>query len=91
LRTAWRQRAAQWRPEVESGPPTTHSWWRAFGEGAIIQLANPKAAVFMMAFYPQFVPADLPLFRTPRVRNRLEAVTGTVLIGLGIRVAASSR
>ena len=30
-------------------------------------------------------------FRTPRVRRRVEAVSGTVLVGLGIRVAASSR
>ena len=80
-----------------------------------MQLANPKAAVFMIAFYPQFVPADGPVFATtallgllqitietglylalaagvaragswfrrPRIRRRLEAVSGTVLIGLG--------
>lgn len=30
----------------------------------MVQLANPKAAVFMMAFYPQFVPAHRPLFVT---------------------------
>ena len=87
-----------------------------------MQLANPKAAVFMVAFYPQFVPADRPLFATtavlallqvalelclylslaagvgrargwflrPRVRRRLEAVSGTVLVALGLRVAATS-
>jgi threonine/homoserine/homoserine lactone efflux protein len=96
---------------------------RSFTEGLVVQLANPKAAVFMLAFYPQFVPADRPLFattaalallqvvletglylalaagvsraggwfRTPRIRQRLEAVSGTVLIALGLRVAASSR
>src|SRR4051794_17243289 len=37
---------------------------RAFGEGVLVQLANPKAAVFMVAFYPQFVPDDRPLFAT---------------------------
>ena len=87
----------------------------------MVQLANPKAAVFMIAFYPQFVPADGPVFATtallgllqitietglylglaagwrgpapvprPRIRRRLEAVSGTVLVGLGLRVAASS-
>ena len=98
-------------------------WWRSFGEGLVVQLANPKAAVFMLAFYPQFVPRDRPLFLTtaglavlqvvietalylglaygagragafltrPAVRRRVEAVTGTVLIGLGVRVAAGSR
>lgn len=29
-------------------------------------------------------------FRTPRIRRRLDAVSGTVLVGLGVRVAASS-
>lgn len=100
---------------------TATGWWKAFGEGALVQLANPKAAAFMVAFYPQFVPADRPLFattaalallqvllettlylalaagvaraggwfRSPRVRRRLDAVSGTVLVALGVRVAAS--
>jgi threonine/homoserine/homoserine lactone efflux protein len=86
-----------------------------------VQLANPKAAVFMIAFYPQFVPSDQPLFvttavlalgqvaieiviylalaagvaragawlRRPRIRRGLDAVSGTVLVGLGVRVAAA--
>ncbi len=88
-----------------------------------MQLANPKAAVFMLAFYPQFVPADGPVFATtallallqvtietalylvlaagvaragawfrrPAIRRRLEVVSGTVLVGLGLRVAVSGR
>jgi threonine/homoserine/homoserine lactone efflux protein len=88
-----------------------------------VQLANPKAAVFMLAFYPQFVPADGPVFATtallallqvtietalylvlaagvaragawfrrPAIRRRLEVVSGTVLVGLGLRVAVSGR
>ncbi len=96
-------------------------WWGAFGEGALVQLANPKAAAFMVAFYPQFVPADRPLFattaalallqvtietvlylslaagvaragmwfRSPRVRRRLDVLTGTVLVALGVRVAVT--
>ena len=95
---------------------------RSFVEAVVVQLANPKAAVLMLAFYPQFVPADRPLFATtamlgllqvaletalylalaagvaragswfqrPRVRRRVEAASGTVLVGLGLRVAASS-
>ena len=119
-RTAWRERGAAVAAETA---PSSGSWARAFGEGVVVQLANPKAAVFMLAFYPQFVPADRPLFattawlalvqvaletcfylalaagvaraggwfRTPAVRRRLEAVSGTVLVGLGLRVAASGR
>jgi threonine/homoserine/homoserine lactone efflux protein len=119
LRTAWRGEPAA----VEQAAPTGRRLWGAFAEGVVVQLANPKAAVFMIAFYPQFVPADGPVFATtallgmlqitletalylglaagvaragtwfrrPRIRRRLEAVSGTVLIGLGLRVAASGR
>jgi threonine/homoserine/homoserine lactone efflux protein len=94
---------------------------RSFGEGVVVQLANPKLAVFLLALYPQFVPADRPMFRTTvvlallqvlveiavygvlalgvagartwfrrsAVRRRLEAVTGTVLLALGVRLALS--
>jgi threonine/homoserine/homoserine lactone efflux protein len=50
-----------WEGRGASGVPG------AFGEGLLVQLANPKAAVFMIAFYPQFVPADHPLFATTAV------------------------
>jgi threonine/homoserine/homoserine lactone efflux protein len=121
-RTAWRDRGPADVAEIPA-PPRGRRWWAAFGEGLGVQLANPKAAVFMLAFYPQFVPADGPVFlttavlgllqialetvlylglaagvaragawfRRPRIRRRLEAVGGTVLVGLGLRVAVSSR
>jgi threonine/homoserine/homoserine lactone efflux protein len=114
LLAAWRGGAA----EVEVEAPTSR-WWKGFGEALVVSLANPKAAIFMIAFYPQFVPADRPLFATtaalalvqvaietvlltvlaagvaraggwfrkPTIRRRLEAVTGTVLVALGVRVA----
>lgn len=99
------------------------SWWWAFGEGLLVQLANPKAAVFMVAFYPQFVPPDRPLFATTAllallqvaielviylslarmvsragtwfrrrpIRRRLEAISSSVLVVLGLRMAISDR
>jgi threonine/homoserine/homoserine lactone efflux protein len=117
--SAWRG-----RDDVAADQPSgSRAWWKSFGEGVVVQLANPKAAVFMVAFYPQFVPPDRPLFattaalalvqvvietgfylslayafgragrlfRSSRVRRRLDALAGTVLVGLGIRVAVSSR
>ena len=120
---AWRAALRGGQPEEATGSAAARSWWRSFGEGVVVQLANPKAAVFMFAFYPQFVPAEGPVlawtaglallqvsletvlylglaaavgrasawFRRPRIRRRLEAASGTVLIGLGVRVAATSR
>jgi threonine/homoserine/homoserine lactone efflux protein len=121
-RTAWRGRGAPAGPQPDP-VAGRRRWWGAFGEGVVVQLANPKAAVFMIAFYPQFVPADGPVFATtaglgllqitletglylalaagvaragtwfrrPRIRNRLEAVSGSVLVALGVRVAVSGR
>jgi threonine/homoserine/homoserine lactone efflux protein len=120
---AWR---AAWTDRGEAQPPVSgsrRSTRGAFGEGVLVQLANPKAAIFMFAFYSQFVPSDGPVlawtaalallqvlvetalylalattvgrasawFRRPKIRRRLEAASGTVLIGLGVRVAVSPR
>jgi threonine/homoserine/homoserine lactone efflux protein len=100
-------------------PPEQRTF--AFGEGLLVNLANPKAAIFMFSFYPQFVlPGRPPLptsallalvqvlfetclylglaasvakagtwFRRSKVRRSLEAISGTVLIVLGLRVATS--
>ncbi|MDO3703152.1 LysE family translocator [Micromonospora sp. C28SCA-DRY-2] len=124
-RAAWRSRKPGALQAVAEEAPADprRGWWKAFGEAAVVMLANPKAAVFMIAFYPQFVPADRPLFATtallallqvaveivlylalaavvgragawfrrPAIRRRFEMVSGTVLIALGLRVAAASR
>jgi threonine/homoserine/homoserine lactone efflux protein len=111
------------RPLPPEPPAEGRRWWAAFTEGVVVQLANPKAAVFMIAFYPQFVPAHGPVFATtavlgllqvtletglylalaaavaraggwfrrPRIRSRLDAVSGSVLVALGLRVAAAGR
>jgi threonine/homoserine/homoserine lactone efflux protein len=124
LRTAWRERRGGGASAMDEAEPVPgRRWWTSFGEGVVVQLANPKAAVFMIAFYPQFVPAHGPVFTTtallgllqitletglylalaagvaragtwfrrPRIRARVEAVSGTVLVGLGLRVATTAR
>jgi threonine/homoserine/homoserine lactone efflux protein len=111
------------RPAPDAPQRAGYNARLAFAEGLLVQLANPKAAVFMFAFYPQFIPPGRPLlpttallalvqvgleimlyltlaagvsragefFRRPRVRRRLEAVSGTVLIGLGLRLALKAQ
>jgi threonine/homoserine/homoserine lactone efflux protein len=98
------------------------SGWTSYRAGLLLNLANPKAAVFAMSFLPQFVPADAPHLPTmiglaatwavfevgyyglyvwlvgrmekvisrARVRKRLEQVSGTVLVLLGVRMAIES-
>jgi threonine/homoserine/homoserine lactone efflux protein len=122
-RAAWLARGEDAAAGEEHPAVGRRRWWGSFGEGVVVQLANPKAAVFMIAFYPQFVPAEGPVFlttavlgllqitietglylalaagvaragtwfRRPTIRRRLEVVSGTVLVGLGLRVAVTSR
>jgi threonine/homoserine/homoserine lactone efflux protein len=49
-----------WRhPEDEQAPddkPTGR--WGAYGRGLVVQLLNPKVAVFFLAYFPQFIKPD---------------------------------
>jgi len=96
---------------------------RAYLNGLITNLCNPKVGAFFVAFLPGFVPAGVPArefsfllglwfvaqtgvwlttiawlasrgsgwFSRLRSQRRLEQLTGIVLIGLGIRLAAEAR
>lgn len=96
---------------------------RAFIEGMLNNILNPKVAVFYLAFLPQFIGPHDPvlsksvllaaihfamgivwlslvtfllgrmraLLTRPRVKQGLEAFTGLVLIGFGLRLAAERR
>lgn len=122
LRSGWRLRARSGE-QPPLPPPATRSDGSAFVEAFTVQLANPKAAFFLMAFYPQFLPTDGPVltatiglgllqvtvetllylglagaigwaaawFSRVAVRRRLDYVSGAVLLGLGLRVALTSR
>jgi len=89
---------------------------RAFRQGLLSNLGNPKMAVFFTSLLPQFgssfwslvalgllfcaltlawlsaysfaVARAGDLLRRPRIRRWLDAITGTVLVAFGIRLAA---
>jgi threonine/homoserine/homoserine lactone efflux protein len=46
-----------WQDEQET---EARSGWTSYRAGLLLNLANPKAAVFAMSFLPQFVPAGAP-------------------------------
>jgi threonine/homoserine/homoserine lactone efflux protein len=105
-------------PEPENGEKKSSR--SAFAAGLLTNLFNPKVAVFFLALWPQFLPADPSVLDvaimagaaagaaltwflvlanivtalrrflvSPKVRRALDAVMGTVLVGLGVRIAVS--
>lgn len=121
LMNGWRLRESKGSLAMPAAPKQ-RSHAGAFTEGVLVQLTNPKAAVFLFAFYPQFLPATGPVLRESmvlglvqvsvetvlylalaavvgkasawfsqtKIRRRLEYVSGTVFILLGLRVAVTS-
>lgn len=93
-RAAWRDRGEIGDspvPDSGSEPGGRSSAGRAFGEGLLVQLANPKAAVFMFAFYPQFVPADGPVLAWTALLGTVQVLVETTLyVGLAAAVGRAS-
>ncbi|GHE75858.1 lysine transporter LysE [Streptomyces spiralis] len=46
--------------EDDQEATAVRSGWTSYRSGLLLNLANPKAAVFAMSFLPQFVPASAP-------------------------------
>jgi threonine/homoserine/homoserine lactone efflux protein len=61
--------------EAEPIGPASDS--RLFWQGAVVNILNPKTALFFLAFLPQFVDASAPI--APQM-----LVLGTMLVGLGV-------
>ncbi|GAQ55625.1 LysE family translocator [Streptomyces acidiscabies] len=119
VRALWQARRLHAAP-AQASPAASPSLRRAFAQGLVTNLANPKAGVFAIAFLPQFVPSSAPtlplllalaviwaamdliwytplvwlagraggFLQRPQIRRRMERLCGTLLIGLGVRLAA---
>jgi threonine/homoserine/homoserine lactone efflux protein len=79
----------QWRsPEAPSGLPR-RSQHRVFAQGFVVQMLNPKVALFFLAYFPQFLDPEAAVL--PQV-----ALLGTLYIAIacasdaGYVLAASS-
>ena len=59
---------------VERAPRSTR---RVFGQGVVVNVLNPKTALFFLAFMPQFVDPDRPVWTQT-------IVLGLCWIGLGL-------
>jgi threonine/homoserine/homoserine lactone efflux protein len=64
--------------DVEIEPRTPRSTAELFGHGVVVNVLNPKTALFFLAFLPQFVDPNAG----PVAPQML--VLGTLLVGLGV-------
>ena len=77
---AWRERD---EPQAgDHGGGTGHGHWGAYGRGLIVQLLNPKVAVFFVAYFPQFIRAGQPA--APQVLT-----LGAIYLAIAVGVDAS--
>ncbi len=55
---AWRHDGHE---EDPAGEPSSRRHWGAYGRGLVVQLLNPKVAVFFLAYFPQFIRSGEPV------------------------------
>ena len=66
-------------------------WALAAGAGLAVVVAASQLAYTVLRFVGAAVGRASRWFRRPAVRRRLDALTGTVLVGLSARMALTSR
>src|SRR6266702_8014264 len=77
---AWRQDAEQAEGGDEAGARAARrGLWGAYGRGLVVQLLNPKVAVFFLAYFPQFIRPGQPV--APQV-----ALLGVIYIAIAMSI-----
>ncbi|MEO3859398.1 LysE family translocator [Acrocarpospora sp. B8E8] len=78
------------RPGPEAAEPDVVSSSRLFGEGFVVNVLNPKTAIFFLAFLPQFAdPAAGPLAPQIVLLGAIWIVLGMASDGTYVLIAAS--
>jgi threonine/homoserine/homoserine lactone efflux protein len=81
---AWRQ-----GPEHDQdATPAEHGSWRAYRRGLVVQLLNPKVAVFFVAYFPQFVVAGRPAAPQVLLLGAIYLVIAVVVDGCYVLAAS---
>ncbi|MBZ9979980.1 MULTISPECIES: LysE family translocator [unclassified Mesorhizobium] len=70
------------------GPVGSRSAWKAFRQGLVTCLINPKAYLFVLAVYPQFLKTDYgPIWMQATVMGLLTVLTQAAIYG-GLAISA---
>ncbi|MGB8815568.1 MAG: LysE family translocator [Paracoccaceae bacterium] len=87
---AWKSWRAGGTLAIGAGTP---SGWRAFRRGILSNVLNPKPALFMLAFLPQFVnPAIGPVWQQIVALGCVFAIGGTIVtMGYGLIAGYAGR
>jgi threonine/homoserine/homoserine lactone efflux protein len=92
LWTLWMSRSRVGHPAssvASASPPAGRSAWRAFAQGAGIDLLNPKTGLFYVAVLPQVIPPGMPVLRSTLLFAGVDAaVAGALMVGVAWLAAA---
>jgi threonine/homoserine/homoserine lactone efflux protein len=74
---------------VSAGRPADQRAWRAFAQGAGIDLLNPKTGLFYVAVLPQVIPPGMPVLRSTLLFAGVDAaVAGGLMVGVACLAVA---
>nr|WP_321462594.1 LysE family translocator [uncultured Cohaesibacter sp.] len=71
---------------IEGGKRSGSTLWAVYRQGVLVDVLNPKAALFFMAFLPQFIPHDGSLSAHQILFDTI--LLGLIVIAVGLAVEA---